>query len=159
MNPAAGNITDIAHAIQLALAPVFLLSGIALILNVMTNRLARIIDRGRYFEAGWAQLDPAARHAAQPELLNLERRRQLASRAINASTFAALLVCLVVATLFVEALLSLPLKWLAGVCFIGAMAALIGGLTSFLREVHLATSSVRIPVSMLERDHLKRGPD
>ena len=151
MNPSLGSITDIAHAIQLALAPVFLLTGIAGILNVMTNRLARIIDRGRYFEANWGRLDTAARHAAQRELLNLERRRQLASQAINAGTFAALLVCLVVATLFVEALLSLPLKWLAGVFFIGATAALIGGLTSFLREVHLATSTVRIPVSMLER--------
>lgn len=151
MNPLTGNITDIAHAIQLALAPVFLLTGIAGILNVMTGRLARIIDRGRYFEDGWARLDTAARHSVQAELLNLERRRKLASWSINAGTFAALLVCLVVATLFTEALLNLPLRWLAGVFFIGSTAALIAGLTSFLREVHLATSTVRIPTSMLER--------
>lgn len=151
MNPLSGNITDIAHAIQLALAPVFLLTGIAGILNVMTGRLARIIDRGRYFEEGWARLDTATRHTVQIELMNLERRRQLASWAINAGTFAALLVCLVVATLFVEALLDLPLRWLAGIFFIGSTMALIAGLTSFLREVHLATSTVRIPTSMLER--------
>ncbi len=144
------NLADIGHAIQLALAPVFLLTGIAGILNVMTNRLARIIDRGRYFEAHWARLDPEARHAAAPELRSLERRRQLASWAINAGTTAALLVCMVVAALFFEALLDLPLKWLAGVFFIASMGALIVGLSLFLREVHLATGTVRIPVTMLD---------
>ena len=144
------NLADIGHAIQLALAPVFLLTGIAGILNVMTNRLARIIDRGRYFEAHWTQLEASARHAAGLELRSLEARRQLASRAINAGTTAALLVCLVVASLFFEALLDLPLKWLAGVFFIASMGAMIAGLTFFLREVHLATSTVRIPLAMLD---------
>jgi hypothetical protein len=146
----APNLADIGHAIQLALAPVFLLTGIAGILNVMTNRLARIIDRGRYFEAHWSRLDPEARHAAAPELRCLEQRRQLASWAINAGTTAALLVCMVVAALFFEALLDLPLKWLAGVLFIVSMGALIAGLGLFLREVHLATATVRIPVAMLD---------
>lgn len=136
-------IPDISHAIQLALAPVFLLTGIAGLLNVMTNRLARIIDRARYFEERWSGLDESTRKTLNDELANLERRRHLASRAINASTFAALLVCMVVATLFVEVLLNLPLKWLAGLLFIGSMAALIGGLTVFLREVYLATHTVR----------------
>ena len=144
------NLADIGHAIQLALAPVFLLTGIAGILNVMTNRLARIIDRGRYFEANWSRMEPPARHAAGLELRSLERRRQLASLAINAATSAALMVCLVVATLFFEALLDLPLKWLAGVFFIASMLALILGLSFFLREVHLATGTIRIPVAMLD---------
>jgi hypothetical protein len=74
----------------------------------------------------------------------------LASQAINALTFAALLVCLVVAVLFFEALLDLPLKWLAGVFFIASMVAMVASLSSFLREVHLATSTVRIPIAMLE---------
>jgi hypothetical protein len=150
MNSIPANLADISHAIQLALAPVFLLTGIAGLLNVMTNRLARIIDRGRFFEARWASLDLAARQAAEPELHGLERRRQLASQAINALTFAALLVCLVVAVLFFEALLDLPLKWLAGVFFIASMVAMVASLSSFLREVHLATSTVRIPIAMLE---------
>jgi hypothetical protein len=141
-------IPDIGHAIQLAVAPVFLLTGIAALLGVMTNRLARIIDRGRFFEQRWPRMDQDARSAVHDELSSLERRRRLASGAINACTFAALLVCLVVTTLFIEALLDLPLKWLAGVLFIGAMAALIGGLTAFLREVYLATHTVRILTAM-----------
>ncbi len=149
MNPTTAAIPDMAHAIQLALAPVFLLTGIAGILNVMTNRLARIIDRGRRFEETWGQLDAAVREAVRPELLNLERRRHLASWAINAGTLAALLVCLVIATLFFEVLVGLHLKWLAGVFFIASTLALIAGLGSFLREVHLATSTVRIPIAAL----------
>jgi hypothetical protein len=150
MTPDSGNIIDIAHAIQLALAPIFLLTGIAGVLNVMTGRLGRIIDRGRYFEAKWSQMDAATRHAVQPELANLEHRRQLASEAITATTTAALLVCMVVAALFAEALLNLPMKWPAGLLFIASMVAVIAGLSIFLREVHLATSTVRIPVTMLE---------
>jgi hypothetical protein len=137
-------IPDISHAIQLAVAPVFLLTGIAGLLGVMTNRLARIIDRGRFFELHWTDLDEGARALAHREMASLEKRRRLASAAINACTFAALLVCVVVATLFVEALLGLPLKWVAGVLFVMAMLALISGLGAFLREVYVATHVVRL---------------
>lgn len=135
---------DIAHAIQLAVAPVFLLTGIAGLLSVMTNRLARIIDRGRWFEQRWAELDPVTRLRYGHELSHLERRRRLASRAIHGCTAAALLVCLVIATLFIEGLFDVRLRGLAAVLFIAAMAGLIAGLSLFLREVHLATYAVRV---------------
>ncbi len=137
--------TDIAHAIQLAVAPVFLLTGIAGLLGVMTNRLARIIDRGRWFEERWAQFHEATRQRYAHEMNHLERRRRLASRAIHGCTAAALLVCLVIAVLFIEGLFGLQLRGLAAVLFIGAMAGLITGLSVFLREVHLATFAVRVP--------------
>jgi hypothetical protein len=134
----------IAHAIQLAVAPVFLLTGVAALLGVMATRLARIIDRARWFDERWEQLTEARRTAAQRELRQLEHRRHVASWAINYSTFAALLVCVVVTTLFIDAFFATDLKWLAGVLFIGAMLALIAGLGCFLREVTLATRMVRI---------------
>ena len=134
----------IAHAIQLAIAPVFLLTGIAALLGVMANRLARIIDRARYYEQIWEQMDERARAAARVELANLERRRHLASWAINFCTSAALLVCIVIAALFIEAFFRTDLKWLAGMLFVGVMIALIGGLGCFLREVYVATHTVRI---------------
>jgi len=134
----------IAHAIQLAIAPVFLLTGIAALLGVMANRLARIIDRARYYEQTWERMDEGARTAARGELADLERRRHLASWAINFCTSAALLVCIVIATLFIEAFFIADLKWLAGALFVGVMIALIGGLGCFLREVYVATHTVRI---------------
>ena len=140
----------IAHAIQLAVAPVFLLSGIAALLSVMANRLARVIDRARALEQAWAQLDEPARTAARAEFRVLERRRHLASWSINFCTSAALIVCVVIVTLFVEEFFQTNLKWLAGGLFVCSMLALIFGLSSFLREVYLATRTVRIDVTRFD---------
>lgn len=140
------NINDITHAIQLALAPVFLLTGIAGLLAVMTGRLARIIDRGRQLTEGVSA--QAALAHVQTELRSLERRRHLASAAITACTLSALLVCTVIAALFLEVLLQVALKWLVGLLFTGATLALVVGLAYFLREVHLATQTVRIPLGL-----------
>ena len=143
MSPAE-SLPVIAHAIQLAIAPVFLLTGIAALLGVMANRLARIIDRARYYDENWERMDENARAAALEELTDLERRRHLASWAINFCTSAALLVCIVIAALFIEAFFNTDLKWLAGALFVGVMVALIGGLGCFLREVYVATHTVHI---------------
>jgi len=134
----------IQHAIQLAVAPVFLLSGVAGLLAVMAGRLARIIDRARDLEQRSSTLLVEALAEARKEVVVLERRRVLASWAINLCTGAALLICLCIVTLFADEFLAADLRWLAGVMFVGAMIALVGGLTCFLREVYLATHTSRI---------------
>ena len=141
----------IQHAIQLAVAPVFLLTGVGGLLGVMANRLARIVDRARDLELRWTALDEKARTAAREEIANLERRRHLASWSINFCTGAALLVCIVIVTLFFEEFFTTDLKWLAGAQFVGVMIALIGGLSSFLREVYLATHTGRIQADRFVR--------
>jgi hypothetical protein len=139
------NLGDASHAIQLALTPVFLLTGIAGMLNVMTGRLSRIIDRARLLTEWRPPATPPTGVELQAELQNLERRRQLTSVAINACTLAALLVCLVVVALFLEVLVWVELRWLAGTLFTAAILALVVGLAYFLREVHLATRLIRFP--------------
>jgi len=141
----AVQFNDVAHTIQLALAPVFLLTGIAGLLNVMAGRLARIIDRGRHLTETPLRELPVTEVLAI-ELKSLDRRRHLASAAITACTFSALLVCTVIAALFVEVLLNLQFKFLIGVLFTGSTLALVAGLAFFLREVHLATQTVRFAV-------------
>lgn len=137
------SLTDVGHAIQLSLTPVFLLTGIAGLLNVMMGRLARIIDRGRQLtERGL--VTPVA-DELRHEVASLEHRRHLASRAITACTLSALATCAVITLLFLEVMLSLHLMWLAGLLFTVSTLALLVGLSIFLREVHLATSAVRIP--------------
>jgi Protein of unknown function (DUF2721) len=142
------NIGDVAHAIQLALAPVFLLTGIAGVLNVIAGRLSRIIDRGRQLTEHTASQEFQRTVSLEVELQSLELRRHLASSAITACTFAALLVCTVIAALFLEVLLQIELTWLVGVLFTGSTTALVVSLAYFLREVHLATRTVRIPTSV-----------
>jgi hypothetical protein len=138
------DVTLIVHAIQLAVAPVFLLTGLGALLSVMATRLGRVIDRARQVEGSWKSLDEAERAKARIELGNLDKRAHLASWAINFCTAAALLVCGVIATLFIDVFVGTNLKWLVGAFFIAAMVALIGGLASFLREVYLATHTLRI---------------
>ena len=142
--PIDSDISGIAHVIQLAIAPVFLLTGIAGLLGVMTNRLARVIDRARGLEDKLGSLDAAAAARAHAELAVFVRRARLASWAINFCTTAALLICADIATLFIDAFLETRLRWLVGALFVLTMVALIGGLISFLREVYLATHTLSI---------------
>ncbi len=140
----------IAHAIQLAIAPVFLLTGIAGLLNVMAARLARVIDRTRSLETTWPGLDDGARASARAELGSLEKRRRACSWSINYCTTAALLVCVVIVALFVEEFFGTGLRGTAGALFVAAMIALIGGLGCFLREVYLATHTTSIDLARFE---------
>lgn len=140
------NIGNISTAIQLALSPVFLLTAIAGMLNVMAGRLSRIIDRGRALTEGRKGIDNASQAEIHAELKYLERRRHFASIAITACTIAALLTCMVVGALFLESMINAPLKWVIGTLFTASTLAMVIGLTFFVREVHLATRTIRIPV-------------
>jgi Protein of unknown function (DUF2721) len=136
---------DIAHVVQQAVAPVFLLSGVAAMLNVLTNRLARVIDRARQFEKDYHDLPPGSeRHEMRRRLATLSRRSRLSNVAITLCTMCALLICVLIVTLFVSALMDVSASRLIAALFIVAMLALIGGLLAFLQEIFLATASVRI---------------
>ena len=149
--PANESAPIIQHAIQLAVAPVFLLSGVAGLLAVMAGRLARIIDRARDLEQKWAMLDEKALARCKVEISILEYRRSLSSWSINFCTGAAFLVCTVIVTLFFEEFLGANLKWFAGAQFVAAMIALLAGLSTFLREVYLATHTGRIEAERFTR--------
>ncbi len=136
-------LDTIAHNIQLAVAPVFLLTGIAAILGVLTNRLGRVIDRARKLEGEAAGYDPAARKRAAGELIWLTRRMAAANWAIGLCTLSALFVCIVVALLFVGELIPHAVMAVAPL-FIVVMLLLICGLVMFLIEVQIATRSVRV---------------
>lgn len=129
------HISDITHAIQLAVAPVFLLTAIATLINVLSSRLSRIVDRRRVVlgRLGDGQDDDHRR-----ELALLDRRSRMVYFSIFCAVLGALLVCLVVAGAFVGALLAFDVaKAIAGL-FIMAMSAMILALGLFLREVYLA---------------------
>lgn len=145
MNPSDADVALIAHVIQLSVAPVFLISGVGALLAVMATRLARVIDRSRVLEAGWGTIDPADRDAAGAELQVLSRRALLASWAINFAAVSALLVCLVIVTLFVDAMFAgTRLRWVVACLFVMSMVSLIAAVACFLREVYLATHFLRI---------------
>ncbi len=140
-------ISDIAKAIQLALGPVFLLTGIAGMLNVMSGRLSRIIDRGRALTEKPDVIATYQPDELRNELQMLERRRHITSNAITMFTVAALLVCLVIVALFLEVMFLVPLNYIIGTLFILATLGLVIGLGYFLHEVRLSSNTVRIRVN------------
>jgi len=137
-------VVDIAHAIDLAVAPVFLLSGIGVLLGVLTNRLARIVDRARKVEESLRQATLPAPDDARDQLRVAARRARFINASITLGTIAALLVALVVAVLFASTFVPLNLAGPVAVLFVLAMAALVGALLSFLLEVRIAIAALRI---------------
>ena len=131
---------EIGHIIQLSIAPVFLLTGVGTNMLVLTNRLARIIDRSRVLEERGESVDiqiPDERREHEMEILF--RRAQKINRAITLSTTCALLICVVVAALFLGDALNLRLGTLIATLFVLAMVALTGSFIYLLREILLAT--------------------
>jgi Protein of unknown function (DUF2721) len=144
---------DIAHLIQVALTPIFLISAIGVTLNVLTSRLARIVDRARAMESELCRPDymPAGRdlHAA---LGVLARRARYINAAITLITLSALFIALVVVMLFVNAFAHWDLAAFIAIMFILSMLALAGAFMAFLIEVRIATTTLRIGIEAASRN-------
>lgn len=145
---------DPAHVITLAIAPAFLLAGIGAVLNVLTQRLARIVDRVRALEGGFPAFGGVERRMAHDELRALSTRLRLANLSVAACTASALVVCLVIVALFVTALGGYGFARTVAALFLAAMAALIVGLVLFLAEVRTASRSLRVRPELLRRGYL-----
>jgi hypothetical protein len=134
---------DIAHLIQSSVAPVFLLSGVAATLAVLTNRLSRIVDRARALEEQ-LHSHPGKGRELHDELKVLARRANYINVAISLCAIAALLVALVVVTLFANAFLSDELGIVIALLFVGAMVCLSAAFIAFFIEVRVAVKALRI---------------
>jgi hypothetical protein len=142
MQPDFG-VAAVAHVISLAVAPVFLLSGIGAMLAVMTQRLARVIDRARRLETRLEE-HPQEAENLRREFRTLSRRAKLVGRAITLCTTTALLVCAVIAVLFLGATMGFDASFAVAILFVVAMLSFFIGLLIFLREILLATANLRI---------------
>lgn len=140
MQPSADvALTVLGHSIQLALTPVFLLSGVAVFLGVLNTRLVRVIDRTRVLESRDDRPDEEDSY----EMSVLFRRRHWINRAITLCTLSALLVCFLVAVMFLGTFVEFDVTKIVALLFIASMLSLIGGLLSFLREVNLGVRYFR----------------
>ncbi|HQT25207.1 MAG TPA: DUF2721 domain-containing protein [Burkholderiales bacterium] len=130
------DVITVAHAIQQAVAPVFLLTGVGAILSVLSSRLGRVIDRFRALEC---MSEP---HIEEMEIL--AKRARWIHWAISLCTICALFVCIVIAALFIGSELNRDPSGTVASFFIAAMLALTFGLLCFLREISLATGIIRL---------------
>lgn len=140
----------IAHTIQLALAPVFLLVAIASIMNILSIRLGRVVDRSRHLLERHAETHGADHDAVVLEIRLLDQRIAIIGRSILLLVLSGLTIGVVVALLFVEEIFDVGIPLIAAGAFILAIALLMVSLIFFLRETRLASACLRIPRHFLE---------
>ena len=139
-------LNDISHVIQLAIAPVFMLTAIGTVINVLAGRLGRSVDRRRTLVAALPKLGIDTADVARAEVEFEVRRIRLIYHAITMAVASALLVCLLIALAFIDAFVAADFGKLIAALFVLSLVALIASLTIFLREIFLSVSSPRAPV-------------
>jgi hypothetical protein len=138
-------IHGVGDVIRLAVAPVFLLSGVGIMLTLFTNRLARAIDRAREMERSLSTVcEPERANELHSSLANLARRGRLLGVAIALGTICALLVSIVIVVLFLGESFNMRINLVVDALFIAAMLSFIGAILCFLREVFISTATLRI---------------
>jgi predicted phage tail protein len=129
-------LANVVDTIRLAVAPVFLLTGVGALLGVMTGRLSRVVDRAHVLNA-MAKTSNELDANQRAEVRIIPRRLKLIKGAILTSVASALLVCLVIALLFVSSLVDLPIATAVAFVFIASMVLMMSGLLALLAEVYL----------------------
>jgi hypothetical protein len=134
---------EIYKVIQIVVAPVFLLTAVSGIMNVLISRLARAVDRRRTLEENLPEYLDARRDEALRELRHLNNRIVLVLWSVALAVLAGLLVCLLIGTAFAGAYVGLDLSRPVAILFILSVFALTGCLLLFLREISIAAFSAR----------------
>jgi len=131
---------------------VFVLVALGNIMNLLSSRLGRVVDRSRQLQ----QLHPKTAGPEHDEVVReiriVARRILYISRAIRILVSSGLCVGLTVALLFLEELFGAHLQPIAAGVFIMAIGLMMWALVLFLRETQLATEALRTPETFLELD-------
>lgn len=142
----------IAHTIQLALAPVFVLVAIGNIMGILSQRLGRTVDRARTLQEMHGLTSGDEHDRVVAEMRSIDRRIVFITRGIRLLVTGGISIGTTVAILFLEEMLGYPLEKVAAAFFIIAIGLLMWGLTMFLREIQLAAATLRIRRDFLEWD-------
>jgi hypothetical protein len=145
-----GATTMIAQTIQLALAPVFVLVAIGNIMNILSTRLGRVVDRSRTMQDRFAATSGKEHDMVVREIRVLDQRIALIGRALLLLVVSGLTIGLVVAILFIEEFAGADLQAVAAAAFLMAIGLLMWALWLILQETRAATTALRIPKSYLE---------
>ena len=138
--PTTNEVITVAHAIQQSVAPVFLIMGVGSILGVLSTRLARVIDRFRTLD----KIDYEMREDHHSEMMMLILRARWIHWAITLCTTSGLLICIVIAAMFIGSELEKDPSGVISFFFIAAMVALTFGLICFLREIALSMGVIKL---------------
>lgn len=144
------SVSTVAEIVRVALAPVFLLSGIGAFLNVLASRLSRIVDRSRDVEPRLLSSRGAEHDRWIADLKILDWRMSLISWATGLSVTSAILTCLVVILLFAANLIRTHLGTEIAWLFMASMVAIGAAFAVFLVETTVAARAVRVRSELLQ---------
>ncbi|AOR78587.1 DUF2721 domain-containing protein [Novosphingobium resinovorum] len=140
----------IVQTIQLALTPVFVLVAIGNILNILSTRLGRVVDRARLLQERHGTTQGMEHDIVVSELRLVNRRMTLITQAVRFMVLSALAIGVTVAVLFLSGLGGMDWHAAAAVTFLAAIVLLLVALVLFLRETQVAADALRIPSDYLE---------
>jgi hypothetical protein len=137
----APDLSAVTHGIQLAVAPVFLLTAVSGMIGAVAGRLARIIDRARFLENKLETpgLEEKRMFKMYDELTRLRHRGWLVNGCLALLTFCAILIGTTIILLFLGETSELPIFRIATVCFLSGVVCFLSALVCFLAETLLAT--------------------
>ncbi len=133
----------ISHGIQLAVAPVFMLTAVSALIGALATRLARIIDRARNIEERLAAGSVTNEDAAYWELDRLSLRGRVVNWSVGLLVVCALLIGATVVTLFLGETLAPRSESLVPWSFLGGIICFVLALICFLAETLLASHTLK----------------
>jgi hypothetical protein len=139
-------VAELIPVLQMAVGPVVLISGVGLIVISLTNRLGRVIDRGRFL-ADELRETHASKHPNTVEQIQiLNYRARLLQRSIIFAVLCVLLAAMLIMSLFLIAAMKIEAVWLIGGLFVGALGSLFISLIIFLQELNQALIVFRLEI-------------
>jgi hypothetical protein len=151
MDPKFGpELGVVVSVLQTALTPAFLLVAVGSLLNVLTGRLSRIVDRSRDLQRQHAETEGEAHERVVSELRIIEQRMRVVGSSILFAVLSAITVCIMIALLFLMGLTNFAAAWVTVAVFMTALALLSACLLQFVREIRLATFAIYVPEEYLE---------
>lgn len=153
------DLDAVISVLQTALTPAFLLVAVGSLLNVLTGRLSRIVDRSRDLQRQYADTDGVAHERVVRELRIIEKRMRVVGSSILYAVLSAMSVCVEIAVLFLMGLTQFSAAWVAVAVFMLALALLSACLIQFVREIRLATYAIYVPEEYLELPAPPKAPE
>ena len=144
------DLAVVISVLQTALTPAFLLVAVGSLLNVLTGRLARIVDRSRDLQRQYAETEGPAHERVVRELRIIEKRMRVVGSSILLAVLSAIAVCIMIGVLFLMGLSDLSAAGVAVAVFMLALVLLAACLLQFVREIRLATYAIYVPEEYLE---------
>src|ERR1017187_3573193 len=137
-------LNELIPVLQIAVAPVILISGVGLLLLSLTNRFGRAVDRSRQLIREMREADDENRGRRAWQVTILYRRARLIQISIILGTVSLLFAAVLIITLFFTALRHLELAVLISLLFMCCLGSLIGSLIAFIMDIRLSLKALKM---------------